>query len=121
MHRTLLIAGAAAGAAAVVELVPVPDPELDHRILRARAQAPVTLEAVAAGQAAARLVRRLLDAEPAQDLGEVVYPLLHRELRLPPPRRVAEVPQVQVVEPDEVMLWGQYGRRTTQVGVDVLR
>ena len=55
MHRALLEARSTPGAAVVVEAVAVPGPELDDGILRAGAQAAVTLEAVAAGEAALRL------------------------------------------------------------------
>src|SRR5918993_1462097 len=70
VHRALLEAGRAAGAAVVVEAVPVPGTELDHRVLRARAEAAVALEAVAAGQAAAGLVARLAGGQPPPDPGE---------------------------------------------------
>ena len=59
VHRALLEAHGAAGAAVVVELGSRARAQLDHRVLRAGAEAAVALEAVAAGQAAARLVGRL--------------------------------------------------------------
>ena len=71
VHRALVVARAAAGAPVVVEAVAVARAELDHGVLRAGAQAAVALEAVAAGQAAARLVAGLLAGEAADHLGEV--------------------------------------------------
>src|SRR5271165_5478716 len=119
MHRALLVARAAAGALVVVELVPVTDAELDHRVLRARAQAAVALTAVAAGQAAARLVRRLLLRQPAEYLGEVRGPLLRWGLGLLAAGGVAEVPQIQHVERDQIVLGRADRRGLAQPGVDV--
>ena len=65
MHRALLEARPAAGAAVVVEPVAVPLAQLDHGVLGARAQAAVAFEAVAARQAAARLVDRFVGGEAA--------------------------------------------------------
>src|ERR1019366_10631679 len=85
VHRALLEAGSTPGAAVVVEAVSVSHAELDHRILRAGGQAAVTLEAVAAGEAAPRLEDGLHLAETPDNLGEVGHPL-HR-LPPPPPAR----------------------------------
>src|SRR5207344_1466136 len=57
--RALLGAHAAALAVVVVEAEAVARPELDHGVVGADAVAVVALEAVAAGQAAARLVERV--------------------------------------------------------------
>src|SRR5512134_3670556 len=76
VHRALLEAHPAAGAAVVVEPVAVPFAELDHGVLGAGAQAAVAFEAVAARQAPTRLVDRLLDREAADHLAEVGDPLL---------------------------------------------
>src|ERR1035441_2537877 len=82
VHRALLEARSTPGAAVVVEAVAVPGPELDDGILRAGAQAAVTLEAVAAGEAALRLEDGLRLAETADDLGEVGHPLHRLALRV---------------------------------------
>src|SRR5580700_11907634 len=100
MHTALLIARAAAGTPVIVELVPVSGPELDHRVLGARAQAAVTLAAVAARQAAACLIRRLLLGQAAEHLAEIGDPLLRGGFRLLPAGGITEVPQVQVAERD---------------------
>src|SRR6478735_9827807 len=55
VHGALPVAGGAAGAAVVVVLVLVALAEADDGVLGARAEAAVTLEAVAARQAAPRL------------------------------------------------------------------
>src|ERR1700680_5112647 len=101
MHRALLVTRAAAGAVAIVELVAAARPELDHRVLGARAQAAVALAAVAARQAAARLIRRLTLGQAPGHLAEIRDPLLRAGLRLLPAGRVAEIPQVQVAERDK--------------------
>src|SRR6266540_3345613 len=71
VHRALLEAGSAAGAAVVVEPVAVTLTQLDHRVLGAGAQAAVAFEAVAARQAPAGLVDRLRGGEAADHLAEV--------------------------------------------------
>src|SRR4029079_19049601 len=96
MHLTLLVARAAAGAPVIVELVTMPGPELDHRVLGARAQAAVAFAAVAARQAAACLVRCLTFGQAAEYLGKAGGPFLRRCLGLLPPGGVPEVPQVQL-------------------------
>ena len=98
MYRALIEADGAAGAAVVVELVAVPDPEFDHRVLGARAEAAVAFEAVTARQATPRLVGRLLGGQPADDLVETRDALGRLEFGLLTPRGVTEIPQVQRVE-----------------------
>src|SRR5664279_4948568 len=104
VHRALLEARPAAGTTVVVEPVAVPDAELDHRVLRARPEAAVALEAVPARQAPPRLVARLLDRQTAEYLGEVGDPLVGRELGLVAARRVAEIPEMQQVERRRLVL-----------------
>src|SRR5580704_4016245 len=104
MHRTLLVTRAAAGALAIVELIAMPGPELDYRVFGARAQAAVALAAVAAGQAAACLVRRLALGQAAEHLAEIRDPLLRFGLRLLPTGGIAEIPQIQVAERDKFVL-----------------
>src|SRR5690242_15820749 len=120
MHRALLVTRAAAGALAIVELVAVPGPQLDHRVLGAGAQTAVALAAVAARQAAACLVRRLWLGQAAEYLGEAGGPLLRRCLRLLPPGSVPEVPQVQLAEADLLMLGHVRRGGISQPGVDIL-
>src|SRR5579859_5019456 len=120
MHRTLLIARAATGAPVIVELVPVAGPELDHRVLGARAQASVTFATVAARQAAACLVGRLALGQATEYLAEIRDPLLRGDLRLLPAGGVAEVPQVQVAERDQLVLGYVRRRGFPQPGVNVL-
>src|SRR5215470_16284753 len=98
MHRALLITGAAAGAPVVVKPVAVPGTELDHRVFRAGAQTAVALEAVATGQAPARLVDGLGLGQATDHLTETGDALLRCGLRLLARREVAEVPRVQQVE-----------------------
>src|ERR1035441_5411409 len=98
VHRALLEAGSTPGAAVVVEAVSVSHAELDHRILRAGGQAAVTLEAVAAGEAAPRLEDGLHLAETPDNLGEVGHPLHRLALGLLARERVGEVPGMQAVE-----------------------
>ena len=62
--RTLGHADAAALAVVEVDLVALARAELDDRVVGADAVAVVALEAVAAGQAAARLVQRVVLVEP---------------------------------------------------------
>src|ERR1700722_13561217 len=110
VHRALLETCAAARAAVVVELVAVPGTQLDYRVLRAGAEAAVALAAVAARQAAACLVHRLPLGQAAEYLPETRDPLLRGGLRLLPAGGVAGVPQGQVGERDNIMLWGVRGR-----------
>src|SRR5665213_2710151 len=83
VHGALLEAGPAAGAAVVVEPVAVPDPQLDHGVLGACAEAAVAFEAVAARQTPGRLIDSLLGGEAADHLAEIRDPLLGTELGLP--------------------------------------
>ena len=94
----LLGAGSATGALVVVELVAVSLAQLDDGVLRAGSQAAVTLEAVAAAQAAFGLEVGLLVAQTADDLGEPDA-LGGIELGLVPASVVTEVPQIEVGEP----------------------
>src|SRR5665647_462500 len=84
VHRALLEARPAAGAAVEVEPVAVPGAQLDHGVLGAGAQATVAFEAVSARQTPARLVDRLLGGEADDHLAEICNPLLRRELGLLP-------------------------------------
>ena len=77
-----LVAGATAGAFGVVEAVPEARAELDDGIFGAGAEAAVALEAVAAGQAAARLDVGLHLVQPAVDLVEIGHPVGRVELGL---------------------------------------
>src|SRR5664279_1996018 len=119
VHRALPEARGAAGALVVVELVAVPDAELDHRVLGARAEAAVALEAVAAREAAARLEDGLLSREASDDLAEVCDTLLGRLFGLLPPVGVAEVPQVELVPVRDIVLRRAHGGGAAQPGVDV--
>src|SRR5437899_5869561 len=120
MHWALLVTRAAAGTPVIVELIAVSGPQLDHRVLGARAQAAVALAAVAAGQAAACLVGRLLLGQAAEHLAEIRDPLLRFGLRLLPAGGVPEIPQVQVAERDDLVLRHVRRRGSPQPGVDVL-
>src|SRR6476660_6039371 len=120
MHRALLVTRAAAGALAIVELVPVAGPELDYRVFGTRAQAAITLAAVAARQAAACLVRRLALGQAAEHLAEISDPLLRFGLRLLPTGCIAEIPQIQVAERDKFVLGRIHRRGSAQPCVDVL-
>src|SRR5580704_6850267 len=104
MHRALLVTRAAAGALAIIELVAMPGPQLDHRVLGAGAQAAVALAAVAARQAAACLVRRLALGQAAEHLAEIRDPLLRFGLGLLPAGSIAEIPQIQIAERDKFVL-----------------
>src|SRR6478752_3699275 len=95
VYRALIEALGAAGAFVVVELVSVPDPEFDHRVLGARAEATVAFEAVAAGKATAGLVGRLLVGQAADHLLETFDAFLRLEFGRPTLRGVTEIPQVQ--------------------------
>src|SRR6185503_13828222 len=97
VDRALIEADGAAGAPVVVELIPVPDPEFDHRVFGARAEAAVAFEAVATGQATPRLVGRRLGGQPADDLRERLDAFRGFEFRLLTPRGVTEIPEVQRV------------------------
>src|SRR5512143_982609 len=70
MARTLLEADRAARAQFVDVLVTLAWPELSDRILRTGAEAAVALEAVAAGQAALRLIHCFLLVQPMHHLFE---------------------------------------------------
>jgi hypothetical protein len=76
VHGALVEAGGTARAALVVEPVALPDAELDHRVLRTRAETSVALEAVAAREAAAGFVPRLWLGQAAEHFAEVDDPLL---------------------------------------------
>src|SRR5665213_4434600 len=95
MHRALLKACPAPGAAVVVELIALPSPELDHRVLRARAQTAVALAAVAARKTPAGLERRLLGRQATDHLGEPGDALLRRKLGRLPTGGVTEEPQIE--------------------------
>ena len=105
VHRALPLTAAAAGAQVVVEPVAVADAELDHRVLRAGAEAAVALEAVPAGQAAARLVARGVRVQAGDDLLERLHPGRRVEGGLLPLAVVAEVPQVQQVQAGHLRAW----------------
>src|ERR1700750_1571979 len=120
MHRALLVTRAAAGAPVIVELIAVSRPQLDHRVLGARAQAAVALAAVTAGQAAACLVVRLLLGKAAEHLADIRDPLLRFGLRLLPAGGVPEIPQVQVAERDDLVLRHVGRRGSPPPGVHVL-
>src|ERR1035441_6394382 len=113
------MAGAAASAAVVVEPVPVPCTQLDHRILRARAEAAVALKAIAARQAPAGLVGRLLRGQPADHLGKVADPVAGVQFGLVALFGVAEVPRVEHVERYLLMLVRPDRLRPAQVAVDL--
>src|ERR1700729_3549089 len=104
VHRALLVARRAARAAVIVELVAVPLTELDHRVLRARPEAPIALAAVPAREAPMRLERRLLRREAADHLAEISDALGQLELGLLAAGGIAEVPQVQLLERSRGML-----------------
>src|SRR6056297_4153791 len=91
MAGTLLVAGGAAGAQAVVEAVAFAGPELDDGVLRAGGEAAVALVAVTAGQAARRLVPGLRFRDGGDDLAEVLRPRCRRALRF----RLRESPLVE--------------------------
>src|SRR6476619_639474 len=94
VYRALIEALGAAGAPVVVELVSVPDPEFDHRVLGARAEATVAFEAVPARKATPRLVVRLIVRQSADHLLETFDAFLRLEFGLPTLRCVTEEPQV---------------------------
>src|SRR5262249_25176729 len=119
VHRALLVADPAAGAAVVVEPVPVPGAELDHRVLRAGPEAAVALEAVPAGQAAARLIDRLVRGQPAGDLAEVGPARRYGTFGLNGGGDVGGVPGVQPVEDREIVFGAVHHGCPAQVGVDV--
>ena len=98
MDRALIGADGAARARVVVELVPVADPNLDHRVLRARPKAPVAFETVAAGQAAPRFEARLGVGQAADDLGEAIDPRPWLQFGLAATGGITEEPRVQQVE-----------------------
>src|ERR1700758_32732 len=98
MYRALVKADGTTGTPVVVELVPVPDPEFDHSVLGARAEAPIAFEAVTARKAASRLIGCLLCGQTPDDLLETLHALVGLEFGLPSPRRITEEPQVQQVE-----------------------
>ena len=107
VHRALLVARPAAGAAVVVEPVAVPDAQLDHRVLRAGAEAAVALEAVAARQAAARLVGRLLLATARRPPRRSPRRAPRLELGLLAARGVAEEPQVAACRTSPAGAWAR--------------
>src|SRR5450755_3024808 len=119
MHRALLEARPAAGALVVVELVTMPDAQLDHRVLRAGPEAAIALAAVAARQAAACLVGRLLLGQAADHLTEARDALRWRRLGLLAAGGVAEVPQVEHVEGHRPVLVSTGRRHAAQPRVDV--
>ena len=94
----MIEADGAAGAPVVVELVPVPDPEFDHRVFGARAEAAVAFEAVATGEATPRLVGRRFGGQTADDLRERLDAFCGFEFRLLTLRGVTEVPEVELVK-----------------------
>src|SRR5690349_8635547 len=96
-----LSAHAAALAIIVIELEALAGSELDHGIVRAHAVAIVALEAVAAGQAAARLVERIGLVEPALHLLEGALPAGDFEQRPHRLRRVGVVPGIELVDARE--------------------
>ncbi len=118
VDRALAEARAAAGALGVVEAVAVALAQLDDRVIGARAQAAVAFEAVAARQAAARLVPGLLGGEPGHHFGEHLRPGRGIELALLPPAVVTEVPQVQLVHVGNRMLVCRKEFATPEIGVD---
>src|SRR5690606_7341878 len=119
VDRALPVAGGATGALVVVEGIAVPDTELDDRVLRAGAEAPVALEAVATGQAPGGLELSLPCGEPGRDLVEGLHPRGRVQGLLLPPRVVAEVPEVQLAQPGLRVLGARLIGDTTQPGVDV--
>src|SRR5690349_10593967 len=104
VYRALLEARAAAGAAAVVELVAMTHTQLDHSVLGTGPQAAVALEAVAARQAPTRFVNGLARREAPYHFGEACDSLLGRELGLLPSGVVAEVPEMELAEARRLML-----------------
>ncbi len=81
------MAGAAAGAALGIHLIPQTRPQLGDGLLGATAIAAVALEAVAAGVTTRRLVAGCRLVQPADDLAKVV-PRRGRFDRLAAGRRV---------------------------------
>src|SRR6516164_1833676 len=104
MHRALLVADSAAGAPVIVEHVCVVSPmlvarraarpDLDDRVLRAGTEAPVALEAIAARQAASRLVFGLVFTQTANYLGEIGDAAGRLALGLAAARGIGEIPRV---------------------------
>jgi hypothetical protein len=80
----LIEAGAAARAPVVVEPVAVSGAELDDRVFRTRAEAPIALAAVPARQAPSRLEGRVVCGKTADYLCEIFNALDRLELRLLP-------------------------------------
>src|ERR1035437_6105859 len=119
MHRALLEAGPATGAAVVIKAVAVSRSELDHGVLRARPQTPIALAAVAAGQATACLEGRVRRGKAADHLREIAEPLGRFQLGLLPAQCVTEIPQVQHLERGRRVLGRALELVASQPGIDL--
>src|SRR5262249_3967098 len=119
--RALLGAEPAPFAEIVVELESVAGPEFDHGIVGTNSVAVVALEAVAAGEAPARLIERVRLIESLRDFLEGRAPPRHFEHRSHRFRRVGVVPAVEVLEGgDLVSRCGLIGA-AAQPGIDMPR
>src|SRR6056297_4109542 len=119
MAGTLFEAGGAAGAQGVVEAVALAGSELDDGVLRAGGEAAVALVAVAAGQAARRLVPGLRFRNGRDDLAEVLRPRCRGTLRFRLRERALVEAQTQHVPRHHRMLRGGLAALAAQPCVDV--
>ena len=119
MARALFETGCAASTAIEVELVTLTWPELDDCVFGARAEAAVTFEAVAAGQASARLEQGIGFRQVLHDFIEAGLAIVNRQPLLLNLRCCSAIPKLQLVMTDDSVAGRTCVLATFQEGIDM--